>query len=415
MRFTIKPVAMALTMALSATAVAADKEPSVAELMDMIKAQQAMIEKQNQMIEQLSQKVDKVEEETVANTQAVEATVEAIETSATGEGTAWDRLSFGGYGELHYNNLDGSGGASDKKEIDFHRFVMFTGYEFTDNLRFFSELELEHSLSGDDKPGEVELEQAYIEYDFNQNYSGKVGLFLLPVGLLNETHEPPTFYGVERNNVEKNIIPTTWWEAGAGVLGKYDNGISWGSYVHSGLKTSADSSYKIRSGRQKVAEAAADDLAYTANIKYTGVPGLELGAALQYQGDITQSEDPNAGSATLVEVHGTYQYEQFGLRTLFAIWDLDGSGPKSIGADEQYGFYVEPSWRFNESLGVFARYSEWDNQAGDDSSDSEYSQYDFGVNWWLHPQVVLKADYQIQDNENGKEQEGVNLGMGYHF
>ncbi|GGA64876.1 hypothetical protein GCM10011369_02840 [Neiella marina] len=415
MHFTIKPVAMALTVALSTAAAAADKEPSVAELMEMIKAQQAMIDKQNQMIEQLSQKVEKVEEETVANTEAVEATVEAIETASTGEGTAWDRLSFGGYGELHYNNLDGSGGASDKKEIDFHRFVMFTGYEFTDDLRFFSELELEHSLSGDDKPGEVELEQAYIEYDFNDNYSGKVGLFLLPVGFLNETHEPPTFYGVERNNVEKNIIPTTWWEAGTGVLGKYDNGVSWGAYVHSGLKTSADKSYKIRNGRQKVAEAAADDLAYTANIKYTGVPGLELGATLQYQGDITQSEDPDAGSATLVEFHGAYQYEQFGLRTLFAIWDLDGSGPKAIGADEQYGFYVEPSWRLNESFGVFARFSEWDNQAGDDNSESEYSQYDFGVNWWLHPQVVLKADYQIQDNENGKEQEGVNLGMGYHF
>lgn len=389
MRFAYPPLAAAL-FALAGTAQAADSVE-----ITQLKAQ---LKKQAEQIEQL--------------TQAVEATVEAVE--AKSSGSAWDKLSFGGYGELHYNNLDGKNGGKDKKQMDFHRFVMFTGYEFSDKLRFFSELELEHSLSGDGKPGEVELEQAYIEYDINNTYTAKAGLFLLPIGFLNETHEPPTFYGVERNNVEKNIIPTTWWEGGAGLMAKYDNGLSWGAYVHSGLNTSADNKYAVRKGRQKVAEAKAEDLAATVNVKYTGVPGLELGAAVQYQQDVTQGADAAAGSATLFEAHAAYQVENFSVRALYATWSLDGAGPEAIGADEQTGYYIEPSYRINESVGVFARYSNWDNQAGD-SSEKGYDQVDVGVNWWLHPQVVIKADYQMQEKESGEEVNGINLGVGYHF
>ena len=44
---------------------------------------------------------------------------------------------------------------------------------------------------------------------------------LVPVGFLNEVHEPPTFYGVERNPVEKNVIPTTWWEGGIGISSRW--------------------------------------------------------------------------------------------------------------------------------------------------------------------------------------------------
>jgi hypothetical protein len=159
---------------------------------------------------------------------------------------------------LHYNNLSGKGGASDKDEIDFHRFVLFFGHEFNDDIRFFSELEVEHSIAGEGKSGEVELEQAYIDFDLNDNHTARAGLFLLPVGIINETHEPPTFYGTERNPIEKNIIPATWWAAGAGLHGQLGSGFSYDAYLHSGLNaTKTDSVTKIvsyssiRSGRQK--------------------------------------------------------------------------------------------------------------------------------------------------------------------
>jgi hypothetical protein len=340
----------------------------------------------------------------------------------TDKDSAQSNLHIGGYGELHYNNWSQENAAasgSDKDEIDFHRFVLFFGYDFTDSIRFHSELELEHALTEDTAdgsgPGEVELEQAYIEYDLNDTAAIKTGVFLVPVGIINETHEPPTFYGVERNPIENKIIPSTWWEAGAAYTQRFENALSLDLALHSGLNTSAASNYAVRSGRQKVAKANAHDLAYTLRVKYSAIPGLELATTLQHQADITQSTDATAGSATLVEAHAVWQSGPFNLRALYATWDLDGAGPAAIGADEQTGWYIEPAYRINNQWGVFARYNEWDNQAGD-STDSEYSQIDAGVNYWPHEDVVIKFDYQDQDAPaSSNEYDGFNLGVGYQF
>ena len=347
--------------------------------------------------------------------QQVAATSEQVEKGASAGAASWaENTRIGGYGELHYNNLDGEGGASDKDEFDLHRFVLFFGHTFNERTRLFSELEVEHSIAGEGKKGEIELEQAYVEFDLNADHRARAGLFLLPVGLLNETHEPPTFYGVERNPVEKDISPATWWAGGAALSGQLGAGFGYDLAVHEGLATTAAKSYKPRDGRQKTSEARADNLAYTARLKWTGLPGVELGGSFQHQSDITQGLDASAGSANLYELHGVVSKGPFGLKALYAQWDLDGSGPASIGADKQLGWYIEPSLRLSAQWGVFARYNEWDNKAGD-AAGSNKKQIDAGVNYWPHPDVVLKADYQQQDNDDGKNQNGFNLGVGYQF
>ena len=341
-----------------------------------------------------------------------EAAVELAEQSRDSGSTAasWaERTQIGGYGELHYENLDTDDGR--QKEIDFTRFVLFFGHQFTDRLRFWSELELEHAISGDGENGEIELEQAYIEYDLTPSQHVKGGMFLIPVGILNETHEPTTFYGVKRNPVERNIIPTTWWAGGVELTGEIGPGWSYNFGVHEGLDTD---SYNIRDGRQKTSEADAHDLASTARVKWNGIAGVELAAALQYQENITQGFD-NDASAWLYEAHADVQRGPFGLRALYARWDINGDGAKAVGRDLQDGFYIEPSYKPWAEFGVFARYSQWDNEAGD-SSDSEQRQYNVGFNYWPNPDVVLKADYQEQDNEsNADEEDGINLGIGYQF
>ena len=397
---------------------AAPTNEEIWALLQEMKGQMAEVQQQNQELKaenvELKNKVEATEQVALEASEAAEAVAVATEEAVKSATLLSDKTTIGGYGELHYNNLDGKNGASDKKEVDFHRFVLFFGHEFNDDLRFFSELELEHSLSGDDKEGEVELEQAYIEYDINDQHRVKGGLFLTPVGIINETHEPPTFYGTERNPVEKNIIPSTWWEAGVMFSGDIAEGFSYDVAATSGLNTSSGSSYKVRSGRQKASKAEAEDFAYTGRIKWTGIPGLELAATVQYQEDITQSNDSTAGSATLFETHAVFERGNFGLRALYATWDLDGNGPKSIGADEQTGWYIEPSYQLSQHFGVFVRYNEWDNAAGS-SSDTEYEQIDLGVNWWPHQDVVVKVDYQDQDAPAGKEQDGFNVGLGYQF
>ncbi|MCL1076699.1 porin [Parashewanella spongiae] len=353
-----------------------------------------IIKEQQKVLKQLEKRLEATEKRVEKTADAVEDKAES--TSAT---------TIGGYGELHYNNIDGK-----DNKIDFHRFVLFVGHEFNETTRFFSELEVEHSLSGDGKPGEVELEQAYIEHDFSDTYTGKAGLFLVPVGIINETHEPETFYGVERNPVEKNIIPATWWEAGAALNIKAAPGLAFDVAVTSGLEV--DDSFKIRSGRQKVAKAKANDLAYTGRVKYTGVNGLELAATLQHQTDITQGNAAtDAASATLFSAHAIYSIEDFTVKALYAQWNVDGKEAEALGRDEQMGYYIEPAYRIDENFGVFARYNVYNNEAGSDAEDVK--QYNYGVNYWLNEHVVFKADYEKQGGRN--DSKGFNLGVGYSF
>ena len=292
--------------------------------------------------ESLSDRVERLESLIAAQATAPESAVGATE--------------IGAYAELHLNRLDNENGP-DKNEIDFHRFVVMLHHEFTDRLRFVSELELEHSLAGEGKEGEVELEQAFVEYDLNAGTRVRAGLFLIPVGILNETHEPDTFYGVERNPVESNIIPTTWWEAGAGVGGELAPGWSYDFAVHSGLFLEPGSGdFKVRSGRQKVSEARADTGAATGRVRFTGIAGLELGAAVNYQSDLAQDQAGDSIDAFLYEVHAAYRSGPFGVRALYASWQIDDAiNMVAAGADEQSGFYVEPSYRLCERWGLFAQ------------------------------------------------------------
>ena len=388
-------IATALMSLLATNAMAAEETQELREV----------IAEQQKILQSLEKRLNETESR-------LEATADQIDENASANPFA--NTTIGGYGELHYNNYE-----DEDAEIDFHRFVLFFGHEFDSKTRFFSEFELEHSLAGDgeDKPGEVELEQAYVEYDYSDTITTKAGLFLVPVGIINETHEPPTFYGVERNAVEKNIIPATWWEAGLAGNFKVAPGLSIDAAITSGLNVVNDvtdkNAYLIRKGRQKVAEASAENLAYTARVKYTAISGLELAATVQYQTDITQSAaGVDEAAATLIEAHAIYQVNDFSVRALYATWDIDGDEAASLGRDEQTGWYVEPSYKINEEFGVFARYSEYNNQAGDSSSDAVEST-SAGINYWLHENVVFKPN--DEELSGAKDSKGFNLGFGYQF
>jgi len=326
--------------------------------------------------------------------------------------------TVGGYGELHYNNISNSDNSKEKKELDLHRFVIFVNHEFNDNIRFFSEFEIEHAFvadnndgSGDTSPGEVEVEQAYVQFDIGEDSKIDAGVFLLPVGILNETHEPPTFYGVERNPVEKNIIPVTWWEGGAMFTSRFDSGFSYDIAMTSGL----DGGTSIRGGRQKTGKATANNLAATARAQYTGISGLTLSGTAQYQDDMEQDSTSDVGSATLVETHLIWNIADFTFTTLYARWDIDVKNTASAAdqaKDIQEGGYLEASYKVTPKWGVFVRQNEWDN--GGIIGDTEKSQTDLGINYWPHEDVVIKADVQTQNTAAG-DLEGFNLGIGYQF
>lgn len=387
--------------------------PTIEELWAVVQRQQAEIEELRAMLGSAEREIQDTSQR-LENTQSqVEATGSFVETLDVGSESA---TNIGGYGELHYNNLQADNGA-ETDEIDYHRFVLFFGHRFNDRVRFFSELEIEHSLAGDGAPGEVELEQAYVDFALNDTLAARAGLFLLPVGILNETHEPPTFYGVERNNVESIIIPSTWWEGGGALRGNFASGLSWDFAVHSGLAmpTTGGSAFRVRSGRQKVAEAMNSDWAYTGRLRYTGFPGLELSASYQYQSDPSQLPGDGLDAGSLFTTHAIYQSGDFSLRALYGRWKFDGEAVELANDDKQSGWYVEPSYRLNSRWGVYARYEDLEGARDAD----EFTQWEAGLNFWPVPDVVLKFDYRQRDHEllglTGSDFDGFDIGLGYQF
>ena len=362
---------------------------------------------------ELKDQLNSTKQQVENNTVAVETVSDTVETSEKGD-RWYDRTTIGGYGELHYNNYDSSDPKQVKNEVDFHRFVLFFGHEFTDSLRFFSEVELEHAITGDGWSGEVELEQAYLEYDFTDQASAKAGLFLIPMGIINETHEPPTFYGVERNEVEKFIIPATWWEAGLGGNYRFENGIRIDLGVTSGLD--AKDGY-IRGGRGKVSEQIANDGAFYGAIKYTGLPGLEVAASVNYQMDMDQGASDVVDDGILSAFHIIYNYAlgpgTLTGKALYARWDISTTIQDAATQD---GWYVEPSYRiptYIGDVGVYARYESLDYFK---KTQQRFGRWETGLNYWPHENVVLKFDYFWKRPTDGSaNQKGFDLGMGYQF
>ena len=368
-------------------------------LSPLLFAAEATVDDLRKTVETQQQAIDRLQKQ-------VDATAAALDSGNHGSAAGAGDTHIGGYGELHYTNLDSG------TQLDFHRFVLEFSHRFSDSIRLNAELELEHSVASHEDVGEVELEQAYVDFDLNEHHTARAGLFLMPVGIINETHEPPTFYGVERNPVETYIIPTTWWEGGGGLNGELAPGIRYDLAITSGLNvtTSGADAYLVRQGRQEVAEAKADNLAYTARLRWTGMAGVELAGTVQFQEDVTQGA--THVSATLLEAHAVITQGPFGLRALYATWNLDGSGPAAVGRDEQRGWYIEPSYKILPQVGVFARYNVWDSAAGG-SGDTENNQTNVGINYWPHENVVLKADIQRQGG--AADDDGFNLGVGYQF
>jgi len=349
------------------------------------------------------------------------------------------KTSIGGYGEAHYYNYENAA-----QQYDAYRFVLYVGHKFSDTVRLHSELEIEHGLVADTdatctvkdvngngtlqesevkcgsastKPGEVELEQMFIEWNYHGKQNLSMGQVLVPIGFLNETHEPETFYGAKRNPVETAIIPTTWWEGGikaSGLVAGVD-GLSYNAVVATGLKTN---NANIRSGRQKGAKAVAEDMAYTLGFNYQGIAGLTTGVTYHLQKDISQAQG-QTNEATLVEAHIGYTWQNFSTRALYAQWDISDLVAADAHKATQEGFYLETAYKPIEKLGVFARFSSWDNEATDSAAnkaDSKKEQWNYGVNYYITPRVVLKLDIQDQVlATSGLDEDGFALAVGYSF
>ena len=351
-----------------------------------------------------------------------------------------DRTEIGGYMELHYNDTVGGENSSKDEELDFHRFVLLFSHQLSDWIQFHSEVEIEHAfIEGGEESGEIELEQAYVDFLTGEHLNYRAGVFLTPVGIINQYHEPPTFNGVERPFVDTVIIPTTWAESGVGIFGSLVPGLSYQLNLMGGLEAEEFSaSSGLRGGRQKAFETNLEDLAVALRLDYSPIPGLALGASY-YRGDSAQDLDVKADVKTSIwEGDFRYSIAGFDFRGQIAHVDIGDAAKlntvlgKTSGVDaiaeSLFGWYLEGAYRFlpliskntRQNAALFVRYEDYDTQHDMPSGFNENPAFDreawtFGLTYWPIENLAIKADYQDLKNAAGTAEDLFNLGIGWQF
>lgn len=357
------------------------------------------------------------------------------------------RVSVGGYGEMLLQDFgkkrqDGAtAGARD--EADFARAVLYAGYKFNDWILFNSELEFEHGSTGKGR-GEVSVEQATIDFRLHKWLGVRAGLILPPMGFMNEIHEPTTFHGVLRPAVERNIIPSTWRENGAGFFGDVGP-VAYRSYVVTGLQAVTNTgvggfrgSDALRNGRSSGAKSLAEDAAWVSRVDVTPAPGIVAGGSF-YVGEADHNLTAAAVPVTLWELHGQAEYRGAELRALYADGTLGnpdavnvgnavavgantGIGRKFFGGYVQTAFNVLSLFRTGTThyLAPFFRYERYETQGEvpngwRNNAANSRVEYVAGLTYRPISQVVVKADYQWNKNQARTGVNQFNMGLGYVF
>jgi hypothetical protein len=369
-------------------------------------------------------------------------------------------LSIGSYGEvlLKVNTQDRHVGGGRFQPVDdvfdALRAVLYLGYKFNDQWVINSELEFEHAGTGGG--GSVSLEFLTVDYMPREWLNFRVGLVLLPMGFINELHEPVTFFGGNRPFTERQIIPTTWRENGGGILGTIAGRVHYRAYAVNGLKASGFSAAGLRGGRQKGSRAIANHWAFVGRLDVDVIDGLMAGGSV-YAGKSGQDQTSCASAncinnpvivpvpdtpTFIYELHAQYQKYGFKVRALFSqsfLQDVTAlnfalgnlvNNPQTQIAERMLGTYGEIGYDImpliwkgtRQSLSPFFRFEYIDTQqkmAALGIANPFFRQkiYTAGLDYKPIPQIVFKVDYNhITPESNAADVANyVNFGVGYVF
>ncbi|HEX9009618.1 MAG TPA: hypothetical protein VF804_04565 [Holophagaceae bacterium] len=345
-------------------------------------------------------------------------------------------LSIGGYGELLYQGKastlqDGTHVGSDKS-VDALRMVLYTGYKFSDRIVFNSEIEFEHGGYSDEHPeGEAIAEFYYLDFLLTKSLNIRAGQMLVPMGFVNEIHEPPAFLGARRPMVEQRIIPTTWHENGVGIHGDLPGNLTYRVYLMDGLEASRFNAEGIADGRQDGNKANAQSPAWTGRLDWTPRPGMLLGGSF-YTGNSNQTGTGEAIRTTLWDVHAEYRAGGVQVRGLYARTTLGQAGVAALAPADparevgvrQWGGYLEAGYDVlrgsRQALIPYLRWERLDTQqavvpgiAVDGAQDQ--ALVTAGLAYKPIPQVAVKADWTRAENRARTGRDQLSLSLGYTF
>ena len=341
----------------------------------------------------------------------------AVETSLGRAGVGAGN-SFGGYGELTY-----SAPSNGQAVVDLRRFVLYFGHDYSEHIRFYSEVEVEHAVSSATDKGEVEIEQAYLDGLLHRKLNLRGGVILMPVGIVNVYHEPPSFNGVDRPDVDLFVIPTTWREPGIGVFGELAEGLRYQLYFVNGLNANGFTAESaIAEGHQEAQLANAGVFGGVARLDYEPVLGTVLGVSAYSGTSRTPPLPPSIGRVpvTLLEADARTRVGAFSARAEVAFLFIGDAGALSHEladvnpdappiASQSRGAYLEVAYdlltrfapRTGQGLAAFVRFDYADTQAvvpAGFAARTEFRRYSevMGLVYRPIPQIGLKADYRFR-------------------
>ncbi|HHJ63680.1 MAG TPA: DUF3373 domain-containing protein [Aquifex aeolicus] len=351
-------------------------------------------------------------------------------------------VSIGGYGEIWFTNIPNQ---KPNTEVDLYRFIIYLGYAFTEKLKFNSEIEIEHAKieAGEEDGGEVAIEFAFVDYRFNRLLGIRGGMVLVPLGITNEYHEPPTYMSVRQPYLEKSLFPFTWRENGVGAYGETDL-LEYRVYLINGMKAEEEE-YKPSSPLKKLAQSGAmavsDQLAFTGRVDFKLPYNLKLGGATFISG-VQNEQGEKLGTVSILSPHLWWQYAGFDVRFVGAYTTVSGAdkitaelspatcpslpNTCNVFPEKMQGFYLQVAYnvlRFFDSdqeLFLFGKledinaYKEvpagYQKPAG-----GNYKIYNIGLTYRPHPLVALKADYVRKDVDEGNNSDIYSMAITWMF
>lgn len=386
---------------------------------------------------------------TTAQVRSTDSTTNAPLNSAQNiiAGNSGKTITIGGYGQIDFNKPFNDSTRSNGT-LDVHRMVMFMGYKFNERVHFVTELEFEHV-------SEVYVEQAFVNYRINQAFNIRGGLMLIPMGIVNEYHEPTTFNGVERPNIDGKIVPSTWREVGAGFTGNLDKlSLKYQVFVVNGFKSYDGKDGKLkgsdgfRGGRQKGLESTISSPNLASKIDYYGIRGLKIGASsyfgetqtTAYNGVLNSDADAlKKADSTVVDIamfgfDFRYNYKAFEARgqviyagitntEAYNTYTKKDLGSSMVGGYGELGYDVLSLFNkeAKERFVVFGRYEYYDTHNSVEKGTTRKDAYGrtdvtMGFSYHIANGAVFKADYQLfktRGSENTGNQ--INVGLGVWF
>jgi len=368
-------------------------------------------------------------------------------------GTLRKNVNVTGYGETHFNlPID----AERSTVFDAHRFVIGINARFTDWIFLSAEIDYEHAAQV------LEWEMAYLDFLFDPKINLRIGTVLIPVGFLNEFHEPVLFWTTERPKLHNRIIPTSWNGTGAGFFGTIGNvlgGINYRLYAVNAVRSIEKAgcskghgrggdcgqfkgSSGIRSGRKDPDDLKVSNMAITGRVEFSNLlPGFQLAGSF-YTGDTTHGLIDEGGRTTIIEGDIKYRWRWFQMNASIANIHINNAAElnnfatsqgnrKGVIASNLLGWNVQAGVHLLQLMGkstshdvvAHAMYEFIDTQnevptgfIKDTDSGGETDVYTMGFTYFPStPNVAIKIDYTHERFENGTSDNTVNAGFAYMF